>query len=406
MRIDAPMPPLDGVTVVEVGTFIAAPFATMQLADLGARVIKVEDPDRGDTVRSVGPFLAGESSTFVRLNRNKEAISLDLKQNAAKSAFQKLIAEADVLVENLRPGAMRSLGLGPDDLSAQNPRLIYVSASGWGQDGPLAHLAGLDVMAQARSGLMSITGTAKDAPVKIGVPICDLVTALYVALAVTAALRERERSGHGQFIDISLYESAVSLALWEAGRYFATGEVGGPTGSAHQSMAPYQAVRSADGFVTIGAVTPKTWSSFCDVLGLARLETDERYADASSRFAHRSELIEAIEQVTTARSTAELTEVLEEVGVPCAPICDYKDVFADEHLAAREFFWDAPHQTLGPLRQIGSPMRFSRTPVRRGPAGPRLGQDTRAVLRWLSYPDEEIDQLIEFGAAFGPAEVQ
>ena len=228
---------LDGVSVIEVGVFIAAPFATLQLADLGADVVKVENLD-GEPVRASGPFVNGESSTFLRLNRSKRSVALDLKSPGGKRAFLRLAAKADVVVENLRPGAMRALGLSYDDVRAVNPRVVYASASGFGQDGPLADRPGLDIMAQARGGLMSITGAPGEAPAKVGVPVCDLVCALYVALGIVAALRERDRSGTGQYLDVSLLESAVSLAVWEAGRFFATGEIGRPLGSAHQSEAP------------------------------------------------------------------------------------------------------------------------------------------------------------------------
>ncbi len=210
--------PLAGMSVLEVGVFMAAPFATLQLADLGAEVLKVESPDGGEPVRSTGPFVAGESSPFLRLNRSKRSVALDLKSDGGREAFLRLVAEADVVVENLRPGAMRRLGLGYDDVRAVNPRVVYASASGFGQDGPLADRPGLDIMAQARGGLMSITGAPDGSPAKVGVPLCDLVCGLYVALAVTAALRERDSSGEGQYVDVSLLESAVSLAVWEAGR--------------------------------------------------------------------------------------------------------------------------------------------------------------------------------------------
>jgi formyl-CoA transferase len=397
--------PLDGVTVLEVGAFMAAPFATMQLADLGAHVLKVENPDGGDPVRATGPFVEGESSPFARLNRNKESVVLDLKSDQGKAAFLRLVEHADVVVENLRPGAMRGLGLGYDDLRAVNERLIYASASGWGQDGPLATLPGLDIMAQARGGLMSITGTPDGEPVKIGVPICDLVCAMYVALGVTAALRQRDRDGQGQYLDVSLLESGVSFAIWEAGKYFATGEVGRPLGSAHQSTAPYQAVRSKDGHVTVGAVTPKTWVAFCAALGLDDLVRDERYADSFGRHAHREELIPAIEQVTTTRTTADLVQLLDSAGVPCAPIADYGQVFTDDHLNTRNYFWDAPHPVMGPVRQLGSPMRFSRTPAVRGSAGPLLGSGTRAALEAAGLSADEVEELFRAGAAADPAHV-
>ncbi|HEY4460088.1 MAG TPA: CoA transferase [Pseudonocardiaceae bacterium] len=378
--LTATEPPLSGITVLEVGAFMAAPFATMQLADLGARVIKIEQPGTGDHVRTTGPFVAGESSPFVRLNRNKESVVLDLKSEQGNAALRELAATADVLVENLRPGALRGLGLGPEPLCAANPRLIYASASGWGQDGPLAHLPGLDIMAQARSGLLSITGQPGGEPAKVGVPVCDLTCALYVALAVTAALHERERSGRGQYIDVSLLESGVSLAVWEAGRYFGDGTVPGRNGTAHQSNAPYQAVRSRDGYVTIGATTPNSWSAFCLALGLDHLRDDPRYVDGYTRLRHRAELIEEIERVTITRTTESLVDELSKAGVPCAPINDYAQVFAEPALTERDFFWDAPHPIIGPVRQLGSPMRFSRTPTRRDNAGPPLGSATEEVL--------------------------
>ncbi len=375
---------------------MAAPFATMQLADLGARVIKVENPAGPDPTRATGPFLDGpdgrrHSSPFARLNRNKESVALDLKSGAGRAAFLRLAARADALVENLRPGAMRRLGLGPDELAAVNPRLVYASASGFGQDGPLAALPGLDIMAQARSGLMSITGTPDGDPAKVGVPICDLVSGLYTALAVVGALRARDRDGEGQRVDVSLLESGVSLAVWEAGTYLATGEVGRPLGSAHQTQAPYQAVRCADGFVTLGAITAKTWDGLCAALGLPALRDDPRYRDSASRHAHRDTLIPAIEGAVAGRTRDEVVAALEVAGVPCAPIEDYGRVFTDEHLRERDFFWDAEHPDLGPVRQLGSPMRLSGTPARRGPAGPVLGADTRAVLTEVGAPPEEIE---------------
>ena len=311
----------------------------------------------------------------------------------------RLTASADVVVENLRPGAMRRLGLDYATLAEVNPRIVYASASGWGQDGPLAALPGLDIMAQARGGLMSVTGTPDGAPVKVGVPICDLVCGLYVALAVTAALRERDRSGAGQYIDVSLLESGVSLAVWEAGTYFATGEVGRPLGSAHQVQAPYQAVRSRDGYLTVGAITPKTWDGLCRALGLESLLEDERYADAGRRRAHREELITVIEQTTVSRTTDDLVAALDAAGVPCAPIEDYGQVFTDDHLRQRDFFWDAPHPEMGSVRQIGSPMRLSRTPARRAGAGPILGADTREALVEAGYSAADVDALIAAGVA-------
>jgi crotonobetainyl-CoA:carnitine CoA-transferase CaiB-like acyl-CoA transferase len=396
--------PLTGIRVLEVGNYMAGPFCGMQLADLGADVIKVEPPEGGDLVRSMAPLLDGEGSAFVRLNRNKRSIALNLKSADGKEVFRKLVSTADVVVENLRPGTMVDLELGYEALRQRNPGLVYVAASGWGQDGPLSAQPGLDIMAQARSGLMSITGTLGGDPVKVGVPVCDLVCALYGALAAVSALYTRRQTGLGQYIDVSLLEAGVSLAIWEAGKFFATGEIPRPLGSAHQSNAPYQAFRSADGWLTIGATTPPNWKAFCRALGLERLLDDSRYVDTSLRYRHRDTLIPVIEEVIVTKPTAYWLGRLEAAGVPCAPIEQFDQVFNDPHLNARAYFWDAPHPRLGPVRQLGSPMRFSHTPVRRDKAGPLLGEDSAALLTELGYAPAEISALLARRVAAGPAQ--
>lgn len=384
MLSDNPRPaPLAGIRVLEVGNYIAAPFCGMQLADLGAEVIKVENPDGGDQVRMSAPLVDGEGSAFMRLNRNKRSIAIDLKGDRGKGIFRKLVATADVVVENLRPGTMADLDLDYEKLRAINPGLIYVAASGWGQDGPLRDQPGMDIMAQARSGLMSITGTQGGDPIKVGVPVCDLVCALYGALAAVSALHARSTTGEGQYIDVSLLEAGVSLAIWEAGIFFATGDIPKPSGSAHQSAAPYQAFRAADGWLTIGATTKFNWTALCRALGLEDLLNDERYKDASLRHRNRDALAATIESVTKTMSAAHWLAVLGDAGVPCAPIQNFGQVFNDPHLVARDYFWDAPHTKVGSVRQLGSPMRFSNTPVRRDRAAPLLGEDTADLLAEL-----------------------
>src|SRR5438270_3399985 len=378
-------PPLDGVRVLEVGNFMAGPFCTMQLADLGADVVKVENPRGGDNVRLTAPFLDGESSNFIRLNRNKRSLALDLKAPDGKSVFRRLAERADVVVENLRPGTMADLGLDYPRLRDLNPGLVYVAASGWGQTGPYSHLAGLDIMAQGMSGLMSITGEEGRDPVKVGVPMCDLVCALYGALAAVSALRARERDGCGQFIDVSLFEAGVSFAVWEAGRYFATAEVPRPLGSAHQSTAPYQAFRASDGHFTAGVPSPALWTAFLQVLGLPELEIDPRFATNADRHANRAELIPLLEAVTSTQTRRHWIDAFQAAGVPCGAIQTYDQVFNDPHLVEREYFWDGAHETLGQVRQLGSPMRRQATPPRRHSAGPRLGQHTDQVLSELGY---------------------
>ena len=398
--------PLAGVRVLEVGQFMAAPFCAMQLADLGADVVKIESPRGGDPVRGTGPFVGGESSPFLRLNRNKRSLGLDLKEPRGVQVLWRLIEGADILVENLRPGTFGRLGFPWEELHRRNPRLISVVASGWGQDGPLAQLAGLDIMAQARGGLMSITGEPGGDPVKVGVPVCDLVCALYGALAAVSALQARSRTGQGQRIDVSLFEAGVSLSIWEAGRYFATGEIPRPQGSAHQANAPYQAVRTEDGWITIGAATERNWTAFCQTVELRPLLEDDRYRTTNSRLDNRDSLIAAIESRTRQATTAHWMAVLEAAGVPCAPIQNYAEVYSDPHLLAREYFWDAPHprEAAEDVRQLGSPMRFSATPARRDAAGPLLGEHSEAVLGEAGLTAEEISSLLADGIVQTPQE--
>jgi formyl-CoA transferase len=387
--------PLAGIRVIEVGNYMAGPFCGMQLADLGAEVIKVEQPVGGDQVRSSAPLIEGEGSAFMRLNRNKRSVALDLKSPSGKEVFRKLAATADVVVENLRPGTMADLGLDYERLQRLNPRLIYVAASGWGQDGPLRDRPGMDIMAQARSGLMSITGTPDGDPVKVGVPICDLVCALYGALAAVSALHARRESGVGQFIDVSLLEAGVSFAIWEAGLFFATGEIPKASGSAHQNAAPYQAFRAQDAWLTIGATTKPNWTAMCEALGLLSLLQDDRYRDANLRHEHREALAATIEEVTMTKPAVHWLDLLDQAGVPCAPLQDFGQAFTDPHLLARNYFWDAPHTTAGTVRQLGSPMRFSSTPTRRDRAAPLLGEDSTAVLAELGYDAAAVRGMLE-----------
>ena len=401
MSKEIPNHPLAGIRVVEVGIYMAGPFCSMQLADLGADVIKVENPDGGDIARDSAPFLEGESSPFIRLNRNKRSLAMNLKAPEGKSLFRELVRGADVMVENLRPGTMDDLELDYRRLSALNPGLVYIAASGWGQTGPYSQLAGLDIMAQAMSGLMSITGEPNGNPVKVGVPICDLVCALYGTIGALAALRVREQTGRGQFIDVSLFEAGVSLEVWEAGRYFATGEIPRPLGSAHQASAPYQAVRAADGYFTVGATTPRNWRSLCEVLDHPEWANEERFKDNPSRHARRDVLIAMIEEVTSRKVRAHWVSLLQKAGVPCAEIRTYDQVCNDPQLQARGFFWKGRHSKLGEVEQIGSPMHFSETPVRQGRAGPSLGEHTSEVLRALGRTDAEISELKAKGVLGG-----
>jgi crotonobetainyl-CoA:carnitine CoA-transferase CaiB-like acyl-CoA transferase len=391
--------PLDGIRVLEVGNYMAGPFCGMQLADLGADVVKIEDPRGGDLSRRLEPMVNGESGNFVRLNRSKRSVALDLKTDAGKDVFRRLAARADVIVENLRPGTMRDLGLAPQDLLDANPRLVYAAVTGWGLDGPYADRPALDIIVQAMSGLMSITGEEGGAPVKVGVSISDLTAGLYATIGIMGALAVREREGRGQMVDVSMFESSVSLAVWEAGSYFTTGEVPRAAGSAHKLVGPYQALRAADGHFVIGATTPPNWTAFCHALGLERFEKDPRFADATARRAHADQLIPLIEEVTATRPAAHWLALLRAAGVPCGEIQDYAAVFNDPHLLARDFFVDLEHPRLGTVRALGTPLRFgsSRARIERG--GPLLGEHTREVLAEAGCLPDEIARLVSSGVA-------
>lgn len=395
---------LGGVRVLEVGNYIAGPYCGTLLADLGAEVIKIEDPHGGDVVREYGALFEGakDSATFLTLNRNKKSLAVNLKDDDGKNIFRRLAAEADVIVENLRPGVMTRLGFTYEALSEVNPGLIYLSASGWGQDGPLSADAGLDIMAQARSGLMSVTGAPGGDPMKAGVPLCDIGCALYGAISVLAALNYRNQSGEGQQIDVSLFESGLSFALWEWAKFSATGQIPQKMGAVHPSAAPYQAIRAADGWFTIGAATPKTWEAFCRGIGLDWMITDRRFLTNADRMANREELIPPIEAITEQLPVQHWIAELRRAGVPVAPINDYSQAFNDEHLLARDWFWESQSADGVPVRQMGSPMRMSKTPTARRSAGPQLGEDTAQALAGAGYSEAEIDDLVQRGVVHIP----
>ena len=392
---------LDGIRVLELGNFMAGPYAGTLLADMGADVVKVESPSGGDYTRGLGPFATGspDGAGFLRLDRNKRSVALDLKSAAGTSAFRTLVATADVIIENLRVGTLDGLGIGYDVLARAHPRLIYCSVTGYGRTGPDRDRAGLDLVLQAESGLMSVTGEPGRPPVKVGVPAVDLASALYAAFAITVALRARDRTGRGQLIDLSLIESGVSLAIWESSVYLTTGEVPGPVGSAHRLTAPYQAFKTADGYIAIGATTPPIWSAFCRVTGLERLESDARWRDGTTRRERAAELASIIEAVTATRTTDHWMRALSDAGVLCGRINDMAAVFADPHLVERGLFVDLPHPVLGSVRAIGSPLHLSDTPPVMRRAAPLLGEHTREVLAEAGVPAAEIESLVGSGAA-------
>ena len=383
--------------VLELANFMAGPYCGMLLGDLGADVVKSENPAGGDYSRTMPPFNHGEGAGFLLLNRNKRSLALDLKREEGKELFRELIDGADVVIENFRPGTMRDLGLDYELLTARNPRLIYLAASAYGQDGPYSQRPGLDLILQGMSGLMSITGEADGPPVKVGVPICDLTAALYGAYAVLAALLARGVSGQGQLIDVSLFEAGVSLAVWEAASYWTTGQVPERLGSAHRASAPYQAVRTADGYVTLGATTPPTWLALCRVLGLDHLREDPRFSSTAERRARYQELAALIEEVTVTEPSAHWYAALEAAGVPCGVLQTYDEVLSDPHLRERGFIQTLPHPTAGEVPALGSPVRLTRSPVQLKRAAPLLGEHTAEIVLDLGYSHAEVTALAEQG---------
>lgn len=381
---------------------MAGPFAGMLLADMGADVVKVENPRGGDYSRGLAPSPPGspDGGGFLRLNRNKRSIALDLKQPAGTEVFRLLARRADALVENFRPGTLDDLGLGYVALSRENPRLVYAAVSGFGQSGAGRERPGLDIMVQAESGLMSVTGEPNGPPVKVGVPITDLTAALYAAFAISNGLHLRERTGRGTYVDISMLEAAASLAVWESGVYYTTGEIPKRLGSAHILETPYQVFPTKDGYIAIGATSPPNWRAFISVGGFEeRLGSVPEWQSSAGRRQDRDKIVALVSEVTRTRTTEEWFALLSKAGVPCGRIRSYDEVFTDPALAERGFFVDLPHPTLGAVHGVGSPVRMQGVAPRHDHAGPPLGQHTREVLREAGVPEERIAALLRDGVA-------
>lgn len=392
--------PLDGVHVLELGYYMAGPFCGMLLADLGADVVKIENPKVGDYARLNGPFAKGsaDGAGFLRLNRGKRSVALDLKQDAARDAFRALVRRADVLVENYRPGTLDDLGVGYSSLSRTDPRLVYVAISGFGQTGPQRERPGLDLIVQAESGLMSITGEPDGAPVKVGVPLGDLTSGLYAALAAVSALRERDRTGRGTFIDLSLHDAALSLGIWESGAYWTTGEIPRPLGSAHRADAPYQAFATKDGHIVVGATGPKNWAAFKKATGLEERLAGEQWETPHKRRQAYRELARIIEEVTRTRTTDDWIRDFSAEGVPCGRIRNYAQVLRDPETRRRGMVTDIEHPVLGAIPSLGSPLHFDGENTPLGRAAPLLGEHTREVLAGV-IGEDGVERLIRDGAA-------
>ena len=376
---------LAGLSVLDLTSQLSGPYCSMILADLGADVVKVERPGQGDESRAMGPHVAGESAPFMTFNRNKRSITIDLKTADGGAIARRLATRADVVLENWRPGTAARLGLGWDDVHALNARAIYCSISGFGQTGPYAQRGGFDRIAQGMSGMMSINGTEEGPPLPVPIPVSDIGTGMFAAIGILAALRVREQTGIGQRVDTSLLETPIAWAVYEASSFFATNEVPRRLGPGHRTAAPYQAFRTADGWINLGGGSPTFWPIICRVLGVPALVDDKRFATPPLRVKNRAALAELLQARFTTAGTAAWLERLEAAGVPAGPILDYGQVFADPHVRHREMAVEVEHPRAGRSRVLGIPVKLSSTPGSIRRPAPTLGQHTDEVLKELGY---------------------
>jgi formyl-CoA transferase len=388
---------LSGIRVLDVTQVMAGPFCTMLLADFGADVVKIEPPG-GDSTRAVPGGSGTDSPSFNAVNRGKRSAVVNLKTAGGRETLQRLAQTADILVENYRPGVVATLGLDFPSLHALNPRLIYASISGYGQTGPEARKGGFDLVAQGVSGIMSITGEASGRPVKAGVPLTDLGAGLFALAGILAALEYRHRTGIGQHIDTSLVEAGVALSVWEATEYFAGLGIPQPKGSAHRMFAPYQAIRCADGFITLGTANDRLFRRLCDLLDHPEWATEPQFADNLNRVRNHAALAARIEAMTTERPRRYWLDLFEANDIPCGPINNYAQVFADPQIKAREMVVDVEHPVLGTMKALGSPLKMSATPPDARRRAPMLGEHTEDILMESGFSADEIASLRRAGA--------
>ena len=390
--------PLTGMVVLDLTQILAGPMCTMVLADMGADVIKIEKPQGGDDNRRMGPpFIKDWSAGFLAVNRNKRSLALDLRSGDGKEVFRRLVKDADAVVENFRPGVMARLGLGYDELSTIKPSLVYCTISGFGSTGPARNRGGFDLVAQGVSGLMSITGHPEMPPAKVGVPITDLTAGLYGANGVMAAYIHALKTGQGQIVDTSLMEAGIAYTVWESSVYFAEGEIPGPLGSAHRVSAPYQALRTRNGYLNLGAATQPTWEQLCSAIGREDLVEDDRFRAPWDRKAREQELAELLEESFTTHDTEHWLELLESAGVVAGPIYNMEQVYQDPQVLAREMLVETHDPELGTIRNIGVPVKLSATPGKIRRRAPALGQHSIEVLLENGFAREEVDSLLVDG---------
>lgn len=393
--------PLAGLKVIDMSHVMAGPVCGMMLADMGADVIKVEKmPGGDDTRRSTPPSIAGESAAFMIMNRNKRGVVLDVKSPGGREALLRMIDGADILIENYRKGTLDRLGLGFEALHARNPRLIFCSISGFGRTGPYAERGGFDLIAQGISGVMSVTGEGPGrAPVKVGPPIADISAGLLATMGVLAALNHRHASGQGQMVDTSLLEAGITHLYWQAAIGFATGVAPGPLGSGHPLMAPYQAFRTADDPITLGAANDSNWRRLLQVLDRPELGADPRFSTNSDRMQNLPALIAILEPIFLSRTSADWLQALDAAGVPAGPVLNVLQMAQDPQVQARQMIVETEHAVAGPVKALGLPIKFSATPGEVRRPAPVYGQHTEEVLREHGFAPDEIAALLASGAA-------
>ncbi|MCB8840417.1 CaiB/BaiF CoA-transferase family protein [Aurantimonas sp. VKM B-3413] len=391
--------PLAGMKVVELAHIMAGPVCGLMLADMGADVVKVEKPEGDDTRRFLPPDINGESAAYLMMNRNKRGIVLDLKSEDGKSALKRLLANADVVIENYRMGTMEKLGLGYDELKTINPGLIYCEISGFGRTGPYATRGGFDLIAQGMSGLMSITGEAPGRPpVKSGAPVSDITAGILGALGCVSAYARKLQTGEGQKVDTSLFEAGITLTYWQSAIAFATGVSPGPLGSAHPLNAPYQAFRTSDGWINLGAANQKNWERMLTVIGAEHLAADERFSSNHGRMTNLSALEAILNEYFAKDSSDAWLERLEKAGVPAGPVLDIREMHEDPQALAREMIVTTSHPVAGEVKAIGLPVKFSETPGGIAKPAPLLGEHSREILAENGFSAEEIERMVSGGA--------
>jgi CoA:oxalate CoA-transferase len=376
--------PLAGTVVVDLTRVLAGPFCTMLLADLGARVIKVESRKGGDDSRSIGPFVEGRSAYFMSLNRGKESIALDLKDAADREVFDRLLARADVLVENFRPGAMERLGYGFDALHARFPRLVYASTSGFGQTGPFASRPAYDIVVQAMGGIMSLTGHEGTPPTRVGTSVGDLAAGLFTTIGIQSALLSREASGHGTHVDVAMLDSQVAMLENAIARFEATGTAPGPLGNRHPSITPFEALATSDGFVVIAAGNDGLFEKLCDAVDHPEIAADPRFASNEDRTANQPALKTLLEAALAPHTSDEWLSRLTDAGIPCGPVNDVPAVLRHPQVQARNMIVSADDPIAGPIQMAGNPIKLAHHPdPRTRPPAPDLDEHRPAILNWL-----------------------